>query len=121
MKHLSGLNNLTGLTFLLQSIFTEMLLRRVLLVNITMWRPAWYQLAGDRALGAWWSRRGRGKGARKHTFGGNANFPCLWSARLLVFRACWPIVCDSSLLSRTHGRWLTFALAFWRKNLLPTT
>lgn len=40
---------------------------------------------------------------------------------VLVFRDCWPIVCDSSFLSRMRGRWLTFALAFWRRNSLPTT
>lgn len=72
------LNNLAGLAFLLQSVSTEALLWRVLLVNIIRaitWRPAparW--VWGGRVPGG---PCDDGKGGNaKYTLGENANFFC---------------------------------------------
>lgn len=124
MKHLSGFNNLTGLAFLLQSVSTETFLRGLLLANIIgliMWKFARRQLDGERAAGCLVVVVRMGKSAAQRTPWGEMLTFLAGGVCALVCRDCGPIVGDSSLLSRMHGRWLTFALAFWRRNLLPTT
>ena len=123
------LNNLTGLAFLLQSVSTAMLLWGVLLGNIIRVikrRPAWCQWAGREWGGGLLKGHGvvlvmMGKEATQSIPLGKMQTFLACGGCVLVFRDCWPIVCDSSFLSRKPGRWLTFALAFWRRNSLPTT
>lgn len=101
-----------------------MLLLGLLLVNIIrliMWKPAWCQLDWGSAGGCLVVLVMMGKEATQSIPLGKMQTFLARGVCVLVFRDCWPIVCDSSFLSRMRGRWLTFALAFWRRNSLPTT